>query len=116
MVEKGTLDDVRNFDTETLRVEWNDKWFEFEYKEEIPGPTKTRIAMDASNSHGMVSEFEDGIPVDKVDVSELQIGLLEEYIVDSSVQQLKAFLHNCPEEIWMELVEEILNDDTEEGN
>lgn len=112
----GKLEDVVNWmdSKQDITVEFRGKTFWFEYKNSIPKRTKDNIMM--RNSEARNIEDLDSAPLRGGDI---QVDLLKEYIVDSSIDHLSTFLKKAPDQIMDPLVEEIIEgnqgDDTE-GN
>lgn len=108
----GSLDDIVNYvdDTDTITVDFNGESYWFKYKSEIPARIERNIIMDYANTDN-VANISDA----SVKGGDLQIALLEEYIVDSSVDKLSALLKKAPAEFIDPLVDKILEDELDEG-
>jgi hypothetical protein len=112
----GSLQDVVEYvdNTNETTVDFQGKTYWFEYKQDIPARVKQNIVVQYSSAES----FDDVSDISNTKAGDLQVALLEEHIVDSSVNKLSALLKKAPSEFIEPLAEEILDQDTtvDKGN
>lgn len=113
----GSLEDIVNYVDETYEttIDFNGDTYWFKYKNSIPSRIEQNIVLQYASTDN-VESIEDA----DVKAGDLQVALLEEYIVDSSVDKLSTLLKKAPSEFIDPLAEEILDNpleaEEEKGN
>lgn len=106
-LQSGSLEHIENLmdETETVSYEFDDHYYEFEYKTNIEWSDKMDIMMQNLTTDD-VKDLEE-VDEDDLNLTGMYKDLLSAQIVDSNVDKINIFLAKMPDELGEAMAEDI---------